>query len=146
MNTVATMLFSTVLSLGAGSVLAASDMVIDVYKSPTCGCCSKWAGHMEKNGFKVRIHEVADASGVRRESGIPATVGSCHTAKIGGYAIEGHVPAADVKRLLREQPKAVGLAAPGMPQSAPGMDSPTNQPYEVLLVKTGGATEVFAKH
>jgi len=146
MKSLATTLFATVLAVGAGHVLASPGDVVELYKNPSCGCCGEWAKHMEKNGFKIRVHEVADAGVVREQSGIPATLGSCHTAKVGGYAIEGHVPAADVKRLLKERPKAVGLSAPGMPQSAPGMDSATNQPYDVLLVKPGGKTEIFAKH
>jgi len=147
MKPIATMLLATALSLGVGTALAAPDEVVDVYKNPSCGCCGKWAEHMQQNGFQVRIHEVADASVVRRDSGIPATAGSCHTAKVGGYAIEGHVPAADVKRLLAQRPKAVGLAVPGMPMGSPGMEQGNmKQAYEVLLVKSGGATEVFAKH
>ena len=133
-------------TLGAATALAAPETVVDLYKQANCGCCLKWAEHMEKSGFKVRTHEVADAGLVRKESGIPAAQGSCHTAKVGGYAIEGHVPAADVKRLLKQRPKAVGLAVPGMPLGSPGMESDTKQAYDVLLVKAGGATEVFARH
>ncbi len=147
MKALATPLLALALSLGAGSALAATDVVVDVYKQPTCGCCGEWAKHMERNGFKVRIHEVEDMARYRRQSGIPANLGSCHTAMVGGYAIEGHVPADDVKRLLKQRPKAVGLAVPGMPMGSPGMEQGNSkQAYDVLLVKTGGATEVFAKH
>lgn len=140
-------LAASLLSLAATTALAAPDMVVDVYKNPSCGCCSLWAEHMKKNGFQVRLHDVEDAGVIRRQSGIPAAAGSCHTAKVGGYAIEGHVPAADVKRLLKQRPQAVGLAVPGMPMGSPGMEQGfAKQPYEVLLVKKGGATEVFAKH
>jgi hypothetical protein len=134
------------IAFGAAAALAAPEAVLDVYKQANCGCCIQWADHMEKSGFKVRMHEVDDVSAVRRQSGIPAALGSCHTAKVGGYAIEGHVPAADVKRLLKLGPKAIGLAVPGMPLGSPGMESATKQAYDVLLVKVGGATEVFARH
>ena len=146
MKIIVPVLASTLLSLGATIALASSDSVVDLYKQANCGCCLKWADHMQKNGFEVRTHEVADASVIRSKSGISAAQGSCHTAIVGGYAIEGHVPAADVRRLLKQRPNAVGLAVPGMPLGSPGMESDTKQPYEVLLVRTGGATEVFARH
>jgi hypothetical protein len=121
--------------------------LVTVYKSPTCGCCTKWADHMEAAGFPVETVDVADLSAVKAEHGIPAEFGSCHTAVVGGYAIEGHVPAEDVKRLLAERPNAAGLAVPGMPTGSPGMEMPGRpaQPYEVLLVQGGDAT-VFALH
>ena len=139
--------FLTVFVLGASTALQASAAdVVDVYKSPYCGCCEKWVEHMQKNGFKVNAHNVNDVPGVRKSLGMPDRVGSCHTAKVGGYLIEGHVPAADIQRLLKEKPKAVGLAAPGMPQGAPGMETATPVPYDTLLVQADGSTTVFAKH
>lgn len=147
MKSIRTTLAATFLALAAPLALAGGGHAVDMYKNAACGCCDEWAKHLEKNGFKVRIHEVADASAWRRKAGIPDTYGSCHTAMVGGYAVEGHVPAADIKRLLQKRPKAVGLAVPGMPLGSPGMEQGgVKHPYEVLLVKTGGATEVFARH
>lgn len=121
--------------------------LVTVYKSPTCGCCSEWAGHMEAAGFPVETVDVADLAAVKAEHGIPARFGSCHTAVVDGYAVEGHVPAEDVKRLLAERPAAAGLAVPGMPVGSPGMETPGRTPdrYEVLLVQGDDAT-VFARH
>lgn len=139
--------FLTVFTLGGSTALQASAAdVVDVYKSPYCGCCEKWVEHMQKNGFKVNAHNVNDVPGARKSLGMPDRVGSCHTAKVGGYLIEGHVPAADIQRLLKEKPKAVGLAAPGMPQGSPGMETATPVPYDTLLVQADGSTTVFAKH
>lgn len=134
------------LLVGAGSAWAQSATQVEVFKSPYCGCCEKWIEHMQKNGFKVNAHNVNDVPAVRKSLGMPDRVGSCHTAKVGGYLIEGHVPAADIQRLLKEKPKAVGLAAPGMPQGAPGMETATPVPYQTLLVQADGSTTVFAKH
>lgn len=120
--------------------------VVDVYKSPYCGCCGKWVEHLQKNGFQVRSHEVEDVPGMRRALGMPDGYASCHTAKVGGYLIEGHVPAADVKRLLRERPKAIGLAVPSMPPGSPGMESAQPMPYNTLLVQASGKQQVFARH
>lgn len=119
---------------------------VEVYKSPSCGCCGKWVEHMKANGFKVVTHETDDIAPHKQRLGVPLGMGSCHTAEAGGYLIEGHVPAGDVKRLLAEKPKAKGLVSPGMPQSAPGMDLPGRQPYEILLVGRDGGTSTFAKH
>lgn len=134
------------LLVGAGSAWAQSATQVEVFKSPYCGCCEKWIEHMQKNGFKVNSHNVNDVPAARKSLGMPDRVGSCHTAKVGGYLIEGHVPAADIQRLLKEKPRAVGLAAPGMPQGSPGMETATHVPYETLLVQADGSTTVFAKH
>lgn len=134
------------LLVGAGSAWAQSATQVEVFKSPYCGCCEKWIEHMQKNGFKVNAHNVNDVPAARKSLGMPDRVGSCHTAKVGGYLIEGHVPAADTQRLLKEKPKAVGLAAPGMPQGSPGMETATAVPYETLLVQADGSTTIFAKH
>ena len=119
-----------------------------VHKSPTCGCCTGWVKHMRDAGFAVEVHDEADVEPVKRRVGVPAGKGSCHTAEIAGYFIEGHVPAADVKRLLKERPDAKGLTAPGMPMGSPGMEMPDARtpPYVVELVKRDGSTEVFARH
>lgn len=119
-----------------------------VYKSPTCGCCRAWAEHMTGAGFKVRTTEVDDPGAVRRVRGVPDSLAACHTAVIGGYVLEGHVPAEDVRRLLVERPDALGLAVPAMPLGAPGMEMPDGrrEPYETLLILKGGGARVFARH
>lgn len=119
-----------------------------VTKSPTCGCCGAWIEHMRHAGFQVEVHDTEDVHSVKERVGVPFGKGSCHTAQIGGYFIEGHVPAGDVKRLLAERPDARGLAVPGMPAGSPGMEMPDGrvQPYAVELVAKGGSTSVFATH
>lgn len=122
---------------------------IEVWKSPTCGCCRGWVRHMADSGFETKANNVDYdiLYKIKRQVGIGEDVASCHTAKIGGYVIEGHVPAEDVERLLNEKPDAIGLAVPGMPAGSPGMEyGDDKEPYEVLLVKKDGTTEVFAKH
>ncbi len=101
---------------------------------------------MRNSGFKVVVHVVDDIPGARKQLGMPDQFGSCHTAKIGNYVIEGHVPAGDIERLLKEKPQALGLAIPSMPPGAPGMDIPNSPPYETLLVQADGRTHVFATH
>jgi hypothetical protein len=116
-----------------------------VYKTPTCGCCSKWVEHLQGAGFEVTVRDVNDLASIKRRYGIPASAGSCHTGLVEGYALEGHVPADLVQRLLRERPRAVGLAVPGMPAGSPGMESSVRQAYDVLLIQQGGAVRVYAK-
>jgi len=99
-----------------------------------------------KNGFATKVHMVDDTAPIRKQLGIPEKLGSCHTAKVEGYAIEGHVPASDIRRLLAEKPRARGLAAPGMPAGSPGMDMPNSPPYDVLLVGNDGSATRFARH
>ena len=119
---------------------------IEVWKSPTCGCCKDWVTHLEANGFRVKVNDVGNTA-ARARLKVPTKLGSCHTAWVGRYAIEGHVPAADIQRLLKERPEAIGLAVPGMPVGSPGMDGPAfdNQqdPYDVLLIARDGSTQVF---
>ena len=134
----------SMLGLMASSALAA--VQVDVYKSPYCGCCGKWVEHLRAQGFDVKTHDVADVPGQRRKLGMPEAYGSCHTAKDGNYLIEGHVPAADVQRLLREKPRAIGLAVHSMPPGSPGMESGKSMPYETLLVNADGSSRVFARH
>jgi len=135
-----------VLLLGvAGTLQAQAAETVDVYKSPSCECCAKWIEHLRKAGFDVKAHEVTDIQGNRRKLGMPDKFASCHTSKVGNYVVEGHVPAADLKRLLKK-PKALGLAIPSMPPGVPGMDIPNSPPYETLLVQADGSTRVFAKH
>ncbi len=130
------------------AAMAADPRLVVVHKNETCGCCHLWVEHMEKSGFKVTVRNVADLGGIKERVGVPAGMGSCHTARVGGYFIEGHVPAADIARLLDEQPDAKGLAVPGMPLGSPGMEvaSGETQPYEVHLVTRHGSTSVFARH
>lgn len=130
----------------ASFTLAQSALTITVNKTPYCGCCTQWMAHLKANGFMVNGNDVDDTAPVRASLGMPAKLGSCHTALINGYVIEGHVPAEDIKRLLKEKPKALGLAVPGMPLGSPGMESSNPQPYETLLVMKDGSTKVWAKH
>ncbi len=117
--------------------IAGNATAVEVWKDPSCGCCQDWIDHMQANGFAVTTHESGNAA-VRARLGLPQRLGSCHTALVGGYLLEGHVPAADVRKLLKEKPKALGLAVPGMPVGSPGMDGPAyngrKDPYDVLLV------------
>jgi hypothetical protein len=129
----------------AGAVRAAQP-VVEVWKDPNCGCCGEWVKHLEANGFRVKVNDTGNTA-ARARLGIPSKLGSCHTAAVAGYAVEGHVPAADIKRLLAEKPAAVGLAVPGMPIGSPGMeDGGRRDPYDVLLVTQGGGTRVFQSH
>jgi len=122
---------------------------LEVWKDPNCGCCKDWIAHMEASGFTVTVHETGN-NAVRAKLGLPARLGSCHTALVGGYLIEGHVPASDVRALLKDKPPALGLAVPGMPVGSPGMDGPAyggrRDPYDVLLVSRDGATRVFRSY
>ena len=119
-----------------------------VHKTPSCGCCSVWIEHMKDAGFEVDVHDMVDVGPVKERLGVPYTKGSCHTAEVGGYLIEGHIPAADIKRLLEERPDARGLVLPAMPLGSPGMEVPEGQqqPYTVELVRRDGTTEPFAQH
>ncbi len=123
--------------------------LVEVWKSPTCGCCKDWISHLEAHGFKVRAHDQGNTD-ARAALGIPIAYGSCHTARVGGYAIEGHVPAREIQRLLKEKPAAVGLAVPAMPIGSPGMDGPEyggrKDPYDVLLVRRDGSTAVYQSY
>lgn len=130
-------------ALGIHLAAAAADPAVEVYKSAYCGCCTEWVKHLEANGFKVNTKDVANPSDYREKFGIPDELGSCHTAMVQGYAIEGHVPAADIKRLLAERPKAKGLAVPSMPLGSPGMEGPRKDPYDVLLVQSDGKYSVY---
>lgn len=120
--------------------------LVSVYKSPTCGCCGEWLKRMRANGFRIEANNIADVGPIRRANAVPDSLASCHTALVGGYAIEGHVPAADIQRLLREGPAVRGLAVPGMPASAPGMEQRPPQPYTTLAFYEGGRTETFERH
>ncbi|MDR2260654.1 MAG: DUF411 domain-containing protein [Azoarcus sp.] len=120
--------------------------VVDVYKSASCACCGGWEKHLRAAGFTVRSHAVEDVSAMRAQLGMPQEHASCHTARIGKYLVEGHVPAADIHRLLDERPDAIGLAAPGMPSGSPGMEFGAPQDYDVLLITRNGESRVFQHH
>lgn len=151
-QTIVTILKTTLRSLllasliGVGAASAQSAVRVEVFKSPYCDCCGKWVEHMRQAGFAVSTHEVNDVPAARKQLGMPERYSSCHTARVGGYVVEGHVPAGDVKRLLAEKPKAVGLAVPSMPPGSPGMESARPVPYQTLLVRTDGTAQVFAQH
>ena len=132
-------------SIAFGSAAAADPAQIQVYKSPSCGCCSKWIDHLESHGFSVRASDVPDVTPIKAENGLPPRLASCHTAFVGGYLVEGHVPAQDIRRLLRERPKVSGLAVPGMPIGSPGMEGPNPERYQVLSFGADGL-RVFATH
>ena len=123
---------------------------VEVWKSPTCGCCGDWIRHLASNGFVTQVHEVADPAAVRERWGIAPRFGSCHTAVVAGYAIEGHVPAREIRRLLKERPAAIGLAVPGMPIGSPGMDGPAyggrKDAFDVLLLAQGGRNSVYQSY
>lgn len=127
----------------------AKGLPIHVWKSPTCGCCVDWVTHLEENGFAPIVHDDGNAE-ARKRLGMPVKYGSCHTAEINGYAIEGHVPAKEIYRLLDERPDAIGLSVPAMPRGTPGMDGPIYggivDPYDVLLIGPDGEASVFQSY
>src|SRR5688572_24286847 len=116
-----------------------------VYKTPTCGCCKKWVEHLEKSGYKVTAHDVADVAPYKKRYGVPDSLGSCHTAIVtSGYIVEGHVPADVIDKLVAQAPKdIIGLAVPGMPAGSPGMEVGTKEKYDVLAFDKAGKTKVF---
>lgn len=121
--------------------------LVQVYKSPTCGCCGAWVEHLRAAGFTVNVTEVDDTTATRKRYGFPDRFGSCHTAIVGGYIVEGHVPAAEVKRLLALKPAALGISVPGMPVGSPGMEVGHRQdPYDVYLIDKSGRESVFAHY
>ncbi len=126
---------------------SATAATLEVIKTPSCGCCKVWIERMRAAGFTVTTRDVADTSPVAKAAGVPDTMRSCHTAKIGGYTIEGHVPAADIRRLLAQKPKAVGLAVPGMVAGSPGMEMGGRvDRYQVMLIQKDGKHTVWATH
>jgi hypothetical protein len=135
------------LGLGAfGRPGAKEAPLVSVYKSPACGCCGEWIQHMRANGFRVETRDLADVTPIKSRYGVPYGLGSCHTAVVEGYAIEGHVPAADVRKLRRGRPKLKGLAVPGMVPGSPGMEQGSPQPYATLAFDDRGRSWVFARH
>lgn len=149
-----TRMLATALTLTLGLGLAVSSLaqsarpVVTVYKSPTCGCCSKWIQHMKTEGFDVKSTDQMDVTPIKTQYGVPLDAQSCHTALVGGYVLEGHVPASAVKKLLKDKPKVVGLAVPGMPVGSPGMEVPSGQveAYNVVAFDKAGKQTVYEKH
>lgn len=126
---------------------AAAATVVEVVKSPYCGCCTQWVEHLRAAGFEVRVVDIEDVTPTARRLGVPDDLRSCHTASVGGYAIEGHVPAADIRRLLAERPDAAGIAVPGMPIGSPGMEQgERRQRYATILFGRDGSRRLFAQH
>lgn len=144
----------SVLRFGAGLALAAAATFaiaaglpeVVVYKSPTCGCCGSWVDHMKASGFKVKVVEENDITAVKQRFGVPAHLASCHTALIGGYVVEGHVPASAVKRLLKEKPAAIGVSVPGMPIGSPGMAGPNPEAFGTQVFDERGRARVFESY
>ncbi|MDO9599285.1 MAG: DUF411 domain-containing protein [Azoarcus sp.] len=144
---VLTALVATLVGAAAMAPAFATGDELTMYKDPNCGCCGKWAEHMRANGFKVKEISTPKMGEIKREAGVPQALGSCHTARVGGYIVEGHVPAADVKRMLADKPKIIGISAPGMPQGSPGMEGPyPADRYDVVSFDRDGATKVFSSH
>ena len=126
---------------------SAGDINVTVWKTPNCGCCKAWVTHLQKNGFAVVVNDVKDTAPIRVKLGMPEKMGSCHTATLGDYVLEGHVPAREIRQLLREKPKALGLAVPGMPMGSPGMEmGGTGDAYNVMLVLHDGSSRVYKSY
>ena len=135
------------MSSPAVGIAATQREQITVWKTPNCGCCKEWIGHLRINGFEVLTHDVADTAPARQKAGMPEEFASCHTATLAGYVLEGHVPAKEIRRLLREKPKALGLAVPGMPLGSPGMEMGSSRDaYDVLLVSPSGGSSVYQSY
>jgi len=138
------------LALATGLMLvstAANAATMTVLKSAACGCCAKWVEHVQKAGFAVKVVNVDDIMAAKAKAGVPMKLASCHTTMVGGYVVEGHVPAADIKRLLAMKPKAKGIAVAGMPMGSPGMEHGDHkEPYQTILFTADGKTQVFARH
>ena len=145
-NLTLTLGLSTLLFAGSTLTLGDEPKKVTVYKTPTCGCCKKWVTHLEKSGFEVETIDMRDLGMIKSMSGVEPKLASCHTAQVGGYVIEGHVPADDIKRLLSERPAVKGLTVPGMPHGSPGMETGHKAPYQVLTFDAEGKTQVFAQH
>ena len=137
------------MATASSAVMAQTKPQVEVWKDPNCGCCGDWIKHLESNGFGVRVNDTGNTA-ARKRLGIADKLGSCHTGLVGGYAIEGHVPARDIQRLLKDKPQALGLTVPGMPIGSPGMDGEVyggrQDPYDVLLILKDGSTRVYQSY
>ncbi|HVF38327.1 MAG TPA: DUF411 domain-containing protein [Gemmatimonadaceae bacterium] len=127
------------------SPAGAQATLVKVYKDPNCGCCKKWVEHLEKNGFKVESFDMPDMSLIKQKHAVTGELQSCHTALVGDYVVEGHVPADVIRRLLKEKPAVAGLAVPGMPMGSPGMEGATKEKYDILTFDRAGRTKVYAQ-
>lgn len=135
------------LGFSTTALAAGAAQSIHVYKSPTCGCCTDWVKHLEENGFEVEVTETNNLNPIKADAGLTPALASCHTAFIGDYVIEGHVPASDIQRLIADAPKATGLSVPGMPMGSPGMEiGDRKDHYKVILFNGAGQTRVFAQY
>ncbi len=132
--------------VGGGLLYRAQAAEVLVYKSPTCGCCNAWIRHLEKHGYQVKAQNRRDLLSLKGKLGIPRNLRSCHTARVEGYLIEGHVPAEDIDRLLAEKPEISGLAVPGMPMGSPGMEGPRKDAYSVIAFDKDGRRQIYASH
>jgi len=119
---------------------------VNVFKTPTCGCCAKWVEHLKANGFDVTVQEVPSTAEYRQKYGVPENLASCHTAVVGGYSIEGHVPAKEIQRLLKSGAKVKGIAVPGMPMGSPGMEGPHSDSFTVWSFDASGKTAAFERY
>jgi hypothetical protein len=137
---------STTAAAGIPASSVPGEPALVVYKTPTCGCCKGWVKAMESAGFKVEVHDLDDLSATKHAAGVPDELQACHTARIGGYVVEGHVPAEDIRRLLAERPDVAGIAAPGMPMGSPGMEGAYKDHYDVVTFGGNGRSAVFASH
>ena len=148
MKRVAIILAVVFAAIGGAAAQRGQQPVVEVFKSPTCGCCSKWVDHLRAHGFSVKTTETEAIDDLKAKHQIPQAARSCHTALVGGYVVEGHVPAADVQRLLKEKPAIAGIAVPGMPIGSPGMEVPgmKAQAFDVIAFTRQGTTRVFASH
>ncbi len=141
----ATMVLAKRVSNASGATLPAlTDPAITIYASPNCQCCHRWAAYLEGNAFKVAVEKVSDVTPYKKKFAVPQALWSCHTAVLGRYVFEGHVPADLIEKVLIERPRILGLAVPGMPQGSPGMESDTPEKYDVIAFKADGQTEVYA--
>jgi len=145
---VAAFLFALALTGCSPSTAETSLPLVKVTKNPSCGCCKLWVERLREAGFQVEVNDVDNLNSVKQRVGLPYGMGSCHTAEVDGYFVEGHVPVDDIKRLLRERPQARGIAVPGMPAGSPGMEVPSGQvqPYDVMLVGRDGSATVYSHH
>lgn len=139
-------LIASLVLFARSSRAQSSGPLISVFKTPTCSCCGNWVEHLKANGFAVKVQDVDSTAAYRKRYRVPQGMESCHTAVVNGYAIEGHVPATDIKRLLKERPKLLGLAVPGMPLGSPGMEGARNDAYSVLGFDERGHTSVYSRY
>lgn len=139
-------LLALLLAAASPGATGAGGPMIEVWKSAACGCCTAWVQRMEAAGFAVRVTELEDVVPVKERLGVPPELSSCHTARVGGYVVEGHVPADDILRLLRARPAIAGIFLPGMPLGSPGMEAPRSEAYEVFALDAQGRTSVFSAH